>query len=217
LRTRGYTLIEVLVAAFVTLLVMGALYQLFTRGLTLFARGQARCDLQERALSVLANIENELRHSAFSTLTVFQADPGAAPLSPRPADAAVSFQDTMTTLPSDVYPAFSPSYKWVIYLHVPREGETGGYIVRKRFAPGSTLSWRLTPDQLVAGCRQVDPTTERVIAKDVETFSVAEYGPNALAIGLAMKKYVNTTDYLEENASTIISMRNAAPPSPPPP
>ncbi|MBI3926654.1 MAG: prepilin-type N-terminal cleavage/methylation domain-containing protein [Armatimonadetes bacterium] len=191
---RGFTLIEVLIAATVSLLVLGATYRLFVHGARLYARGQARAELQASGLVALDRMSRELRHSAASTLTVLPSQPGAATR----VDGALSFR-----LPADLESvvAFSPSSSYIIYFR-DRYRNT---LVRKT-SPASAPG-RLDVDELERLCGTADEA-EQLVATGVEAFLLGVATPDTVSLELQLGAELDSTTRVQETVNTSLCFRN---------
>lgn len=73
--SRGFTLIEVLVAAALTLILLGLIYWFLVPSLRLSSQGAARVEGQQQALNALNRAERDLQQSAPGGVSLFPQDP----------------------------------------------------------------------------------------------------------------------------------------------
>jgi prepilin-type N-terminal cleavage/methylation domain-containing protein len=206
-RSRGFTLVEMLVSSVVMLLVMNALYDLFTVGGRMLMVGQTRANLQAAALVGVNGVASDLRESALALVTV--TGPGTTPT------LSLRMQDPNSGLVS----SFAPLPYFVIYYHdtVNRTlmrkiwGNVSGDPVT--FSPSPLLlNTRLSAAQLA----QIIATpngTERAVASMVDQFAVTPspypvLAPTAqLTISLSLSTQLQSASYVE-SAMTAVAPRN---------
>jgi prepilin-type N-terminal cleavage/methylation domain-containing protein len=139
MRRRGFTLLELVIAMCVSAVIMTSLYQLFLSGARVYARSQARADLQASGLAGMALLVRDLRATSISTLTV-ETD-GA---DPTPA-IALRVED-----PDLVGSAiFAPSASFVVY-YLDRDAHR---LIRKTWPRTDVADLSLSPDPISAGRR----------------------------------------------------------------
>lgn len=194
MRRRGYTLVEVLVAAVIAGVIMTAVYQMFVAGARAYTRSEGRVGLQSAGLVTMAHMLADLRPSASALLTV-QADATAPPVAfscrvPSQNYFVVYYQNG-TTLVRKVWP------RWQGLAVAPQEPV-------KDTTP-IAANVRLTVAQLRTLCASPNGT-EQVLADSVQAMTLST-GSNSLTTGLELEKTV-LSQKVDESVSTTVYFRN---------
>lgn len=208
MRTRGYTLVEVVVAGAVSLLIMTAVMQLFLAGGRIFARSQARADLQAAGVVGLNRLMVELQRASMDSLTI------ATTSSTQPEALAFRVEDYHRAQPL----LFTPSWSFVVYAFDAQRGA----LVRKTWPTTTDVSLgtdplvmnrRLTPEELGGICGRVNGT-ERVVASRVVDMTVSpptfpSMSPEpVISVTLALRHELSSTETLQSTVSDGVAMRN---------
>lgn len=143
---RGYSLVEVLIAAFAVALLLTGLYQLFVAGGNIFMRGEARADLQSSGLKALAGLTEEVRCSALALLTIA--------MGPSDTPPALAFREQNPNDDSSLI--FNPQSFFILYYWDANRQA----MMRKTWQTGDPVV--LTPDPFVTMRRLTAAEIQRI-------------------------------------------------------
>lgn len=208
-RLRGVTLVEVSVTCALLLLLMGAVYQLFTFSGRALLSSQTRANLQSTGLVVLNRMANEIRHAAFATMTVNAATTSLPP--------AIGFR-MQDPADGQVGPLSLQPYFIVYYLD-----KTTRSIVRKCWGNVTNDKLTFTPSPLLLNTRLTATQLSQIVTNrngseqtmatlvDQLSFTPSPFPATAatsqIVVTVNLSAVVAGTTYME-TASTAVAPRN---------
>lgn len=136
-KSKGTTLIEMLVYIFLFLLVFIGIHRIFNSATQYYYLSIASVDVQQSALSASYRLSRELSESALSSIKLYNTTPkGIVFMSPRDSAGTISFQ-TASPYEGEVY-----WYKYVAYYLDTDPGDSSLYAIYiKEYTPtGSPFS-----------------------------------------------------------------------------
>ena len=193
-RSRAFTLVELMFAMGLAALLGLVLSQMLASSLRLYAKGQARANLQAAGLMALSHLGRDLRSAAGATVSVWQAPEGdvsraVAAVSCRPDERA-----------GEISP-YAPSQQHVIVFLDRRSGR----LIRTT-RPVEGTGVRLSERDLRDACEVVQPD-ERVICAHVSGLKPS-LEPTGIDIGLALEHTVRDGIVAHETVQTHVAFRN---------
>jgi len=187
-RNRGFTLIEVMIASFIFLMILGVLLNIYISGSEVYENNKIQADLQAQARMGLNSVVNELSNATKTTAPVGQSPPNLY-IPPAPGNNTITF--------------YLPTYVLDTITLKPRVSiNANGIII-----------WNNTPIvyQYDSGQRtlaRVSNGVQTILARDVTSVQFLNVSSTEISVALTLSKATPKQRNITITLSSIIRLRN---------
>lgn len=167
MRSKGFTLLELMVAMGLLAVVSFLLMQLFLPSMWMFNRQQSNSESFQNSMFLTQRLQTEMTHSCWDTVTLVQNQPAQG------VGWALSLRPVLRYAASSGNPILADSF--FVYFHHPEQKKVYFFPWVPVVPAGEEFPPKLTPTALLAACvNSQNVRDRRMLTRYVSEFSFAD-------------------------------------------